>query len=224
MAYIESAFYGDEKTQRDTTKVLHDKVSGTGLDVDVNESMIPPFEVVKKVEITNLEEKKIRDQATKSCGGVDQQCISRTEAQLRQEKLTEKQNEASSAATAIKGRRLTVNIIDENGNRRRIVIPDGQKFKLDNVTVNDPKKGPLQVPSTEYIQNQMKLIAGIVFSSLAYVFSIVATYTLFVPNTTFLISIPAVAMSVFVPYSGYFIVFFFYMFRSAVDTYVGDKV
>ena len=60
MAYIESAFYGDEKSQRNATKVLGDKILGTTLDLDVNEQLIPPFEVADKVEITSLEEKKIR--------------------------------------------------------------------------------------------------------------------------------------------------------------------
>jgi hypothetical protein len=222
MAYIESAFYGDEKTQRDTTKVLRDKVLGTTIDVDVNEGIIPPFEVVNKVELSPLEEKRIREKATRSCGGVDQECIQRTEATLRQETLTEKQNEASSTATAIKGRRLTVNIVGEDGKRKRIVIPDGQKFKLDNVTVMDPKKGPLQVPSSEQIQTQMRLLAGVVFSTLMYVLSIAITYTLFVPNTVLFVSVPVVAISVFVPYSGYFLSFFYFAFKSAVNTYVED--
>jgi hypothetical protein len=222
MAYIESAFYGDEKSQRNATKVLKDKVTGTGLDLDVNEQLIPPFEVVDKVELSSKEEKKIREEASRQCNGVDEDCFRKTEDKLRQNALIEKQSQANSSATAIKGRRLTVNIIDENGERRRIVVPDGQKFKLENVTVNDPKKGPLQVPSKEYIQNQMSLIAGIVFSTLIYVFSIAATYTLFVPNTVLFISIPAVALSVFVPYSGYFLVFGYFAFKSAVNTYVGD--
>jgi hypothetical protein len=41
MAYIESAFYGDEKSQRNATKVLGDKVLGTTIDLDVNEKLIP---------------------------------------------------------------------------------------------------------------------------------------------------------------------------------------
>jgi hypothetical protein len=221
MAYIESATYGDEKTQRDTTKVLRDKIAGTTIDIDVNESMIPPFEVVDKVELSSLEEKKIREEAARSCGGVDQECIERTEATLRQEKLNEKQNLASSDAAAIKGRRLTVVYIDETGKRVRKVIPDGQKFKLENVTSSDPKK-PFQPPSSEQIQNQMKVLAGVVFSTLMYVLSIAITYTLFVPNTVLFVSVPVVAISVFVPYSGYFLSFFYFAFKSAVNTYVED--
>jgi hypothetical protein len=222
MAYIKSAYYGDEKSQRNATKVLGDKVLGTTLDIDVNEQLIPPFEVAEKVEITSLEEKKIKEQAVKACGGVDQECIRKTESKLRQQALAEKQNQANSSATAIKGRRLTVNIIDENGQAKRIVVPDGQKFKLDNVSVSDPSKGPLQLPSADYFQNQFKLLGSLVLSTLVYVFSVGATYTLFMQNSPLFIAVPVIALSVFIPYSGYVMIFLFFMFKSAIKTYVGD--
>jgi len=225
MAFIESAFYGDEKSQRNATKVLGDKVLGTTIDVDVNEQLIPAFEVAEKVEITSLEEKKIKEQAAAACGGVDQACITRTEASLRQQALAEKQKQSNSAANVIKGRRLTVNIIDENGKRRRLIVPDGQKFKLDNVAINDPKKGALQVPTVDYIQNQFKLLGSLMFSTLVYVFSVAATYVLFM-QTEFdlLLAVPATVIAVFIPYSGYVLIFLYFMFMSFVKTYVGDKV
>lgn len=223
MAYIESAYYGDEKSQRNATKVLTDKILGTTVDVDVNEQLIPPFEVAEKVELTNQDERKIRNQAVKACGGVDQECIRKTEASLRQSVLAAKQNEANSSATAIKGRRLTVNIVDENNVRKRIVIPDGQKFKLDNVMINDPKKGSMQVPSLEYIQNQFKLLGGVVLSTLVYVFSVAVTYTLFMQGYGILVAIPATVISIFIPYSGYAMVFLWFMFQSAVNTFIGPK-
>lgn len=219
MAYIESAYYGDEKTQRNATNVLRDKVLGTTLDVDVNERIIPPFEMTDKVELSSLEEQRIRQLASSQCGGVDQDCIRQTEAKLRQDALAAKQSQANSSATAIKGRRLTLNIIDEDGTRRRIVVPDGQNFRLDNVTVNDPKKGPLQVPPMEYFQNQFKLLGSLVLGAIVYVFSVAATYTLFMQNLE-LIAIPATVVAVFIPYSGYLMIFLYFMFTSAVNTYV----
>jgi hypothetical protein len=94
---------------------------------------------------------------------------------------------------------------------------------LDNVTVNDPKKGPLQVPSSEYIQNQFKLLAGIVLATVVYVFSIAATYTLFMQHTALFVAIPVIAISVFIPYSGYVMIFLYFMVKSAINTYV-EKV
>lgn len=221
MAYIESAYYGDEKSQRNATKVLSDKILGTTVDVDVNEQLIPPFEITDKVELTSREEKNIREQAAKRCGGVDQDCINKTETLLRQNALDAKKQQAYSSANVIKGRRLTVNIIDENGARKRIVVPDGQKFKMDNITVNDPKKGAFQVPSTDYIQNQLKLLAMLSFTTLIYVFSVAATYTLFMQKYGVIVAAPVTAIAVFVPYSGYAIIFLYFMFNSAVNTYVG---
>lgn len=222
MAYIESAFYGDEKSQRDATKVLGDKVVGTTLDTVVDEGLIPPFTQTTSATVTNAEEKKIRDDAVRACGGADQKCIDDTMARLRQEKLNEKMNQARSSATTIKGRRLTVNLIDENGKRQRIVVPDGQQFKLDNISVTDPKKGPLQLPSYEYFQSQLKLIGTLILSTLIYVFSVAATYTLFMQNAEIL-AIPATAVAVFIPYSGYVMIFLYFMFNSAIKTYIGEK-
>lgn len=219
MAYIESAYYGDEKSQRNATKVIADKILGTNLNVDVNEQLIPPLVVADKVEILPLEEKAIREQAASQCGGVDQDCIRQTESRLRQDALAAKQQQANSTATAIKGRRLTVNIIDENGNRKRIVVPDGQKFTLDNVTVNDPKKGKVQVPSMDYVQNQLILLGSLILGAIVYVFSVAATYTIFMQNLE-VIAIPATVVAVFIPYSGYVMIFMYFMFTSAVNTYV----
>ena len=224
MAYIESAFYGDEKTQRDTTKILGDKVTGTTIDVDVNEQLIPPFEVTNKVEVTNEEEKAIKEQAAKRCGGVDQDCIRQTEATLRQNALDAKQQQANSSATAIKGRRLTVNIIDEKGDRRRIVIPDGQKFKMEDISVTDPRKGEFQVPSMEYIRNQFKVFGTIILGSIVYVFGVAATYVIFSQRFDNLVAIPVTAISVFIPYSGYVMIFLYFMFKSAVDTYLAVRI
>ncbi len=220
MAYIQSATYGDEKTQRDATKVLRDKVSGSSLNVDVNEKLIPPFEVTQKVEITNLEEKKIRDDASRACGGADQACVARTEAKLRQEKLKEKQSNLDTAEAEIKGRRLTVIYVDENGKKVRKVVPDGQKFKLDNVSDGDPKK---TLPSTNEVQDKFKKLGLTVLYALIYVFSVAATYVVFSQKTQFGLSlaVPATVVAIFVPFSGYFMILFYFGFFSAVDTYVG---
>jgi hypothetical protein len=225
MAYIESAYYGDERSQRNATNVLRNRVLGTTIDIDVNDQLIPPFEITDKASLDEKDEKKIRSDASKACGGVDQACIERTESRLRQDALAEKQKQGNSAATAIKGRRLTVNIIDEKGQRKRIVIPDNQKFKMDNITVNDPKKGPLQVPSADYIQNQMKLLGGLTISALVYVFSVAVTYVLMMQTgggSNFMVAIPATVIAVFIPYSGYVIIFLYFMFFGAVETYLGN--
>ena len=221
MAYIQSATYGDERTQRDATKVLRDKVLGSRLDVDVNEKLSPPFEVTKKVEITDLEEKKIREDASRACGGADQECVARTEAKLRQEKLKEKQASLDTAEAEIKGRRLTVVYVDASGKKVRKVIPDGQKFTLDNVTGGDPKK---TVPSLSEVQQKFRYLGLTVLYALLYVFSVAATYVLFSQKTRFglVAAVPATVVAIFIPFSGYFMIFVYFMFTSAINTYVGS--
>ena len=219
MAYIESAFYGDEKTTRDVTKVLKDKIFGTSIDVDVNEKIIPPFEVVDKVEITNLEEKKIKEDAVRACGGVDQACIEKTEASLRQQTLAAKQNATEANETLIKGKRLTVNIVDEKGKRIRKVVPDGNKFKYDNLSSGDPSKGA-QLPSVSQLQSRLLTLAMMALAALIYVFSVAATYTLSMQYGAF-VAVPVTAISIFIPYSGYVMIFFYFMFKTAINTYVG---
>lgn len=220
MAYIQSAFYGDEKSNKAITDILRDKVVGTTLDLTVNDQLIPPFEVADKVKIDDKEDKKIKDDATRACGGADQACIDRTVERMRQDTLAAKQGQVDAAA--IKGKRLTINYIDEKGQPVRKVIPEGQKFKMDNIMVNDPKKGALQVPPASYFQNQLKLLGTFSVSALLYVFSVAATYVLFLRTQPgFMLAIPATAIAIFVPFSGYFLILFYFGFFAAVDTYVG---
>lgn len=221
MAYrIERAFYGDEKTTKDVTTSLRDKIFGTSIDVDVNEKIIPVFEVSGKVEITALEEKKIREDASKACGGVDQACIDRTEARARQDLLVNKQQKEEADEALIKGKRLTVVMIGPNGKRIRKVIPDGNKFKYDNIVSSDPKKPGSLLPSMSQFQSQLQVLGMLALGALVYVFSVAATYTLFMPLGV-VIAAPVTALAIFIPYSGYVIMFLYFMFSSAINTYIG---
>lgn len=219
MAYIESAFYGDEKTSRNITKVLADKILGSKIDVDVSEKLLPPFVVTPKVEIEPKEEKKIKDDAVKACGGADQACIERTEARLRQDMLAAKQQANETNEALIKGKRLTVNLI-ENGKRVRKVIPDGNKFTMDNVTTADPKKGDGGLPSMSQVQGNLMTLGMLVLTTGVYVFSVAATYTLFMQMGP-LVAVPTTAIAIFLPYSGYLMIFLYYMFSGAINTYIG---
>lgn len=220
MATIESAYYGDEKARRNITKALGGKVTGTSIDVDVNEKLIPPFEVVDKTELSREDERKIKDQARRSCGdGVDQQCMTATEARLRQNVLTEKEAQSNSGANVIKGRRLIVNLRDENGKRRQVVVPDGQKFSMKNVSTNNVAGAAL--PSVDTLQKQLFLWTGVAVAAAVYVFSVAATYTLFFPLLDYF-AVPLIVIALFVPYSGFMMIFFYFMGASAVKSYLGQ--
>jgi hypothetical protein len=223
--FLESAFYGDEKTARNVLKVLQDKLMGTTISTKVDDNIIPPFEVVDRTDLSTAEERRIRRQATDACGGVDQQCIESTEARLRQDALAAKQRQNNANQGAIKGKRLTVSVVevgaDGKSTRRKIVIPEGQMFDLKNVAVMDPRK-PFALPPLEYYRNQLFMAGSVALAAGIWAFSILATYTVFSrPESGIgLFAIIPTVIAVFVPYSGFAMIFLFYMFRSAVDTYV----
>ena len=220
MATIESAYYGDEKARRNITKALTGKINGTSIDVDVNEKLIPAFEVVDKTELSLEDERKIKDQTRRACGdGVDQQCMTATEARLRQNALTEKEAQTNSSANVIKGRRLIVNLRDENGKRRQVVVPDGQKFSLQNISTN-PAKGAA-LPSVDTIKQQLILWTGVAVGAAVYVFSVAATYTVFFPLLDYF-AIPLIVIALFVPYSGFIMIFGYFMGASAIKSYLGQ--
>ena len=220
MATIESAYYGDEKARRNITKALTGKINGTSIDVDVNEKLIPAFEVVDKTELSLEDERKIQEHTRRACSdGVDQQCMTATEARLRQNALTEKEAQTNSSANVIKGRRLIVNLRDENGKRRQVVVPDGQKFSLQNISTN-PAKGAA-LPSVDTIKQQLILWTGVAVGAAVYVFSVAATYTVFFPLLDYF-AIPLIVIALFVPYSGFIMIFGYFMGASAIKSYLGQ--
>jgi hypothetical protein len=220
MAYIESAYLGDEKARRNVTKVLNDKIENRALNVDVNEKLIPPFETTPKTELTLEDERKIKDTASRACGGgIDQDCMRATEARLRQTTLTDKESKANSSANVIQGRRLTVNMVDEKGVRRQVVVPDGQKFTLNNVASGRPGD---TLPSLNSLQQQLLVWFGVAVGTAIYVFSVAATYTIFFPMLDYF-AIPLIVIALFVPYSGFLMIMGYYGFQSAMKTYLGQQ-
>jgi hypothetical protein len=220
MVYIESAYLGDEKSRRNVTNVLNNKVEGTSLNVDVNEKLIPPFETVDKTELSLEDERRIKDNAKKACGdGVDQSCMKATEARLRQSALTDKEAKSNSSANVIQGRRLTVNIVDDKGIPRQVVVPDGQKFSLNNVSSGRPGD---TLPSLSALQQQAVIWVGIAVGTAVYVFSVAATYTIFFPMLD-MFAIPLILIALFVPYSGFIMILGYYGIQGAMKTYLGQQ-
>lgn len=133
MARIDSAYFGDDVGYRNITEALRRKISGGKLDVVANSELIPTFEAAPETTLEVEDEKKIREDAVRACGEADQTCLDATKARLRQEKLKEKERTNMSSANIVKGRRLTVNIVDKDKKRRTLIVPDGQKLLLEDV-------------------------------------------------------------------------------------------
>ena len=93
MAYIQSAYFGNETSQRNITEVIRDKVSGNKIDVVANSSLLPMFEIGKDITLTKQDERDIKDASIKACGGNanDTQCIEAKSRALKLQRLKQKE-------------------------------------------------------------------------------------------------------------------------------------
>ena len=223
MAFIESAFWGDEKSTKNVTQVLKEKVSGNKLSIEkVDDSLIPAFTTTPKGDLTSEDVRRIREKAQKACGGADQDCVKLRTSELTQEALRAKANNeiTAGAAEIIKGKRLTVNIRDEKGTLVRKVVPENGKFELDGLSTTDPRKPGQILPTLDSVQKTFIDFTGVSISTFVWVFGVVATYTLFA-QMGWTYAAPVLALIAFIlPGSGYFFIIGYFVGRSFIDNYV----
>ena len=223
---IESAYYGDERSFANITKSLLGKIAGGVLDVTADAQLKPTFEAAPETRLDTKDEKRIREQAAQACGGeADQACMERTRVKLSEERLREKEMEDMSKSV-IKGDRLTLNIVDENGKRRKLVTPAGQKLRLENVKGDVSTKGAV-LPTLDKLQENAVLILTIIVSTFFWVFSIVAVYTLFMRQYEAtgrdifrMMGYGAAAAAALFPGLGYFIIFGYFGLNAFLKEYV----
>jgi hypothetical protein len=226
--YIESAYYGDEKSFANITKSLANKVLAGVLDVTASSELKPTFEAAPETTLTSKDERKIREQAVAACGGeADQACLERMRLKLSQDRLKEKETE-SLGKGVIKGDRLTVNVID-NGKRRTLITPAGQKFKLENVVGDKPSDKTMQLPSGSDIQNRAITLLTIIVSTFIWVFGIVAAYAVFMRQyeTTQkdyfrIIAYVAAGLALLFPGAGYLLILLFFGFQAFIAEYIAQ--
>jgi hypothetical protein len=133
MVYLDSAYYGDEKSSRNVTSTLLDRILSGKPDIVADETLYPAVETVDEIKLTAEDQKNIRSEAQKKCNPADQKCMEVEMGRLRQERMKEKEKEAITSTPVYKGSRLTMNVIGDDGVRRTIVVPAGQKYKLDKI-------------------------------------------------------------------------------------------
>jgi hypothetical protein len=223
--YIESAYYGDEKSFANITKSLANKIVAGVLDVTASSELKPTFEAAPETSLDNRDQKRIREESVAACGGeADQACLDRMRLKLSQERLKEKERE-DVAKSAIKGDRLTVNVV-ENGRRRTLITPAGQKFKLENVLGNKAA-ATNTLPSASEIQNRALALITVVISAFLWVFGIVATYAVFMRQyeTTGkdyfrFIAYGTAGLALLFPGFGYFAILMFFGFKAFIAEYI----
>jgi hypothetical protein len=222
---IVSAYFGDEKSFRNITQSLINKIADGTLDITADETLIPVFDAAPQTKLEAKDEKLIREEAVRGCGSEsDQRCIDAKIAELSQAKLKDLER-TSTIRNAIKGRRLTVTVADENGRTKTLVAPDGQKFKLENVTGGNKAKKDI-LPDVNVIYDRAWKIALHIINVFVYVFAIAAVYAIFMRKyeTTGLDSFKMIAyacalVSAFIPYSGYIIILLYFGFNAFINEY-----
>lgn len=228
--YLESAYYGDEKSFANITKSLAKKVAAGVLDVTSNSQLKPTFESAPETTLDSKDEKKIREEAVKGCGGEsDQKCLEAKKLQLSQERLKEKEMEDLGKGV-IKGERLTVNIV-ENGKRRTLITPAGQKLRLENILGDkaSDKDAILALPTPSQFQSRAISLLTIVLSTFIYVFGIVAVYAVFMREAANtgkdyfrIVGYAGAAASVMFPGTGFLIILAYFGFKAFMENIVKE--
>ena len=219
MVSIEAAFWGDETVTRNVTDILRSRITGNKIVIDkVDDTLIPAFTSTEKGDLTIEEVKAIKEKAAEACGNADQDCIRLRTSEFTQEALRAKANDeiTKAAAEIIKGNRLTVRIKDRKGNRSVKVVPENGKFELDGLATAAPNA---TLPDANYLSQQFTDLAGSSLGMFLWVYSVVATYTLFSQMGWKYAAPPLAFIAFIIPNSGYFIIFGYFILRAFVDIY-----
>jgi hypothetical protein len=223
---IESAYYGDEKSFSNITASFINRVIGGNIAVTANGDLKPTFEAATETKLEPSDEKEIREDSVKACGGeADQKCLEATKLKLAQEKLKEKER-TDLGKGVMKGDRLTVNIVDGNGKRRTLITPAGQEFKLQNV-IGGATNTATALPTLAQTQERFITIISVIIGAFIWVFSIVANYAIFMREAVAtgkdsfrIVAYVTTVIAALFPGSGLFILMFWFGFQSFVREYV----
>lgn len=226
--FIESAYYGDEKSFANITNSFLNKVIGGVIDVTANSDLKPTFEAAPVTKLDAKDQSEIDKEAISACGGeADQKCVEAMRLKLAQQALRDKEL-TDTRKSVMKGDRLTVNIIDGNGKRRTLITPAGQKFKLENVTGNNTDN-TTGYPTLEQIQQRVIVFVSTVAAAFVWVFSVFATYAVFMreykpldPKTDpyRVIAYVTGAIAAVFPGSGIVILMLWFGFQSFIREYI----
>lgn len=222
---IQSAYLGDEKSRVNVTESIRKKITSSGIEVPVDSSLIPILQLEGEIKLTNDEIKEAREKAETACGNAsDRTCVEIKTQEFTRQRLAEKENEKTSTANIIKGRRLTVTLQD--GMKKRVLeVPEGQVFKLTKEELGSKTlEGAIasRFNITGPLLEVLKALVIVVSTGL-YAFSILITYRTFIQSGYTWQTYLATGVSVFFPYSGFLIVFGFFGIRELIKNMLVKK-
>jgi hypothetical protein len=229
--FISSAYLGDERSAVKVTDSLTQKLlSSYDNSVDVDSKLIPIVQVEGSTALTDDQVREAQERAELDCeGATDNSCVEIKSQEYLRKMIKEKLNSVQSSANLVKGRRMVVTL-NVDGEDRTYVIPEGQKFKLDPSVIGDRKlvdpyglagdAGVGEISAGDIFGElgvQLLKALGVIAATAVYVFSVVATYKVFIQAGYTIVAYIATASAVFIPYSGIFITLGFFALKEFIQ-------
>lgn len=206
---VKQATWGDETSTTDVTQSVQGRVKDGSLNLKADSSLVPAVTLFSNTaNLTDIDKQDINDQAIKNCQGnaSDTQCIAAQTANLEATYLQTKIAQQNSSANIITGRRLTLDIVDENGNERTVMIPDGQTFTAGSnpapkPTENSAGTGSTLASAASFFGSGVGyLVIGLL--TILWAFSVVVTYRVLVLANHIMAAYVLTALAIIVPFSG----------------------
>lgn len=217
---IESAYLGDERSRINVLPSLRDKASSDGtISVPVDSRLIPILQVGGEIALTRDEIREAKEKAAEVCGPNDSTCIEQKQTELQRQRLEEKEQESQSKANIVKGRRLTVTVV-ENGKRQTFEVPEGQTFEWGKKKEEKPiTLEKSMMPSITLTGTMLEILKyiGIVGGVFLYVVNILVGFYMFKSNGYQYAPYVVAAIAAFIPYSGFVISFVFFGLRKWIE-------
>jgi hypothetical protein len=212
MVFIKQATFGDEASATDITASIQKKVTKGYLDIIADSKLLPMITLDSTTAtLTDSDKEMAKQQAIQQCGGNahDQRCIDERTGKIEQSLLQTRVSEQNATDKVIKGRRLTMTLVDDTGKERTVQVPDGQEFKLGN-----PPPTPITMGS---ITSFLVSLVPTLWSALllfGWVFSVIATYRTLIQAGYQLGAYAGTVAAVLIPYSGFAIMLGFFAIKS----------
>lgn len=200
---LDKAYFGDENTIQDITKLIRDRIDGPSIDIPVNNELVPIFEGSPQATLTEADRAKIKQLAVEQCGAADQTCIESRVQTYTQQSLQLKLASTGNASNIVKGTRLRVELKDLETNQiKRLIIPAGQRFTFDQFQPDDG----MDIFSYEFMRRRAVDFVYYALIAFIWAFGIVATYVYFRDLDQMALAIGGASVAAMFPGTGYVLI------------------